>query len=107
MTTTLCELTDDDVENLLEFVYAKHGDQITLDSGDRLELIESVEFVEEYRWAYINMLVLQDIDTSRFYGFYYEVPSTEMQEGQDDWSYISPQLVLVDRVPTYTYKEIG
>lgn len=106
MAVSLCDLTQDDVDRLLELVYGKKGDHIVLSSGYRLDKMDVVEFVEERRWAYINMLVVMHHATGRFYGFYYEVPATELQDSQDEWSYITPELVPVQRVPTYTYKEV-
>lgn len=105
MTTTLCELTQDDVDLLLELSYnPPPGEQIVLSNGFRLQTIDHVEFYNDFRWAYTNLAVYMHAATGRFYGFEYEIDKTEMG---DNWSYIKPQLVLVDRIPTYTYKEIG
>lgn len=100
------ELTENDVEALLNLRWSNTADSVVLDSGYRFQKVDHIEFTEEYRWAYLNMLVLMHPATGRFYGFQYEVPSTELQDMQDDWSYIEPELVEVERVPTYTYKVV-
>lgn len=101
------KLTDGDIEQLLELRWLKDkSDSVELESGYRFQYVDHVEFVEEYRWAYVNMLVLMHSATGKYYGFCYEVPSTELQEMQDDWSYIEPELVEVERVPSFVWKEV-
>lgn len=100
------DLTEDDIDKLLDLRWGKVGDDIVISGGYRFQFMDTVEFVVEFRWAYVNMLVLMHSGSGRFYGFKYEVPSTELQDSQDEWSYIEPEIVPVERVPTYTYKEL-
>lgn len=101
----LCNLTQQDIQDLLDLAWAKEGDTIELSNGYCLTLIDNEIRVEERRWAYINMLVVMHQATGMYYGFYYEVDATEMQDN-DPWSYVTPELVLLERVPTYTYREV-
>lgn len=83
-------MTADEVQQLLDLQYKSVGTWCQF-RDLTWELIRQVPFVEEYRWAIIRRLVLQDLQSGDVYGFDYESPSTEAQEDQDDWSYIDPE----------------
>ena len=94
-------LTDTDIQNLLDAHYV--GNTVTLEDGTVLEYITDELFVEEFRWAYVNMSVFEV--EGELYGFKYEVPSTELQDMQDEWSYIEPELVPVHEERRIVYVE--
>lgn len=50
------------------------------------------QFVSDHRWSTTYLIVYKD-DTDALWGFYYDEPATEMQEGQD--------VFINDPVPTF------
>ena len=69
----------------MESIPLEHAEELSY--GASIAPVEYVsrQFVSEHRWYNRFLIVFtHDGDLDLYYGFYYDEPATELQEGQDD-----------------------
>jgi len=63
--------------------------------------VEVYEFVESHRWYDLFELVFFDEESEEFFRAYHMSPSTELQEGQDEWDSDYDGMVELEIVEPY------
>lgn len=80
---------------------------IQVEDFTRNKFVEVVdEIVEQRRWVTVNYRVVKRFD-GKFFGYYYESPSTEMQEGSETEVTVDDvKEVFPHKVVTIVYKDV-
>lgn len=96
-------MNEQEAEELVETLYGENtGGAIVNFGGECYTFLVRQKYVESYRWADVDWFIFAKEDGT-YWALPYDVPSTEMQEGQGSYVYSRPELFKVKPMQTTTY----